>query len=140
LAVNYYVEPVYTLEPDIVVAAEALSGLTELLEGHGSDLRIQFTTDEWYQEYPSRATTGEILGVKMRIASLEDVTQGKIWAFSDPARHLSERKKDELDLVRLAEVLSGPEAAVAEGIGGADRTRVMGRRPHCYCGNDTLAR
>jgi hypothetical protein len=102
-----------------LVVAEALSGLTERLandgfriEKHahsvnahepGSDLRIQFTTGKRYQEFPSRATTGEILGVKTRIASSEDVTQGKIWAFGDPARRLSKRKKDELDLVRLAE-------------------------------------
>ena len=39
----------------------------------------------------------------MRIASLEDVTQGKLWAYGDPNRRLSKRKKDELDLIRLAE-------------------------------------
>ncbi len=39
----------------------------------------------------------------MKVASLEDVTQGKIWAYSDPQRRLSKRKKDELDLIRLAE-------------------------------------
>jgi len=29
--------------------------------------------------------------------------QGKLWAWSDPARRLAKRKKDELDLIRLAE-------------------------------------
>jgi hypothetical protein len=33
----------------------------------------------------------------------QDVTQGKLWAYSDPSRRLSKRKKDELDLIRLAE-------------------------------------
>jgi hypothetical protein len=28
---------------------------------------------------------------------------GKLWAYLDPARRLSKRKKDELDLIRLAE-------------------------------------
>ena len=37
------------------------------------------------------------------VASLEDVTQGKLWAFADPWRRFSKRKKDELDLIRLAE-------------------------------------
>jgi hypothetical protein len=43
------------------------------------------------------------LGVRVKIACLEDVTQGKLWAYSDPRRRLSKRKKDELDLIRLAE-------------------------------------
>ena len=37
------------------------------------------------------------------VASLEDIFQGKLWASSDPSRRLSKRKKDELDLIRLAE-------------------------------------
>jgi hypothetical protein len=45
----------------------------------------------------------EVLGVRVRVASLEDVTQGKLWAYGDPRRRLSKRKKDELDLIRLAE-------------------------------------
>lgn len=43
------------------------------------------------------------MGVRVRIACLEDVTRGKLWAYSDPKRRLSKRKKDELDLIRLAE-------------------------------------
>ena len=39
----------------------------------------------------------------MRIACLEDVTRGKLWAYADPRRRLSKRKKDELDLIRIAE-------------------------------------
>jgi len=31
------------------------------------------------------------------------VAHGKLWAYSDPQRRLSKRKKDELDLIRLAE-------------------------------------
>ena len=45
-----------------------------------------------------------VLGIRVRVASLRDVTQGKLWAFGDPHRRLSKRKKDELDLIRLAEV------------------------------------
>ena len=69
----------------------------------GSDLRIQFTTDERYQRFLSRAVEANVLGIQVKAACLEDVTQGKLWAYGDPHRRLSKRKKDELDLIRLAE-------------------------------------
>jgi hypothetical protein len=69
----------------------------------GSRLRIQFTTDERYQAFPSRSADAEVLGLRAKVASLEDATQGKLWAYGDPRRRLSKRKKDELDLIRLAE-------------------------------------
>jgi hypothetical protein len=119
LAVNCYVEPVYTLDADIVVIAPNLPGLSAHLrqqgfrtEEHphsvnvlapGSALRIQFTTDERYQAFLGRAVEAEVLGVPARVACLEDVTRGKLWAYSDPKPRLSKRKKDELDLIRLAE-------------------------------------
>jgi hypothetical protein len=104
LAVNCFVEPVYTLDADIVATASSLAklaahvGMTPL-----SQLRIQFTTDDRYQAFLARAMDAEVLGVQVKIACLEDVTQGKLWAYSDPRRRLSKRKKDELDLIRLAE-------------------------------------
>jgi len=105
LAVNCYVEPVYTLDTDIVVIARNLSMLSAHLQEQGfrSQLRIQFTTDERYQAFLARSVEAEVLGIRVRVASLEDVTQGKLWAYSDPRRRLSKRKKDELDLIRLAE-------------------------------------
>ena len=105
LAVNWYVEPVYTLDADIVVIATGLSNVSAYLREQGpeSDLRIQFTTDERYQPFLARSVEAEVLGVRVRIACLEDVTRGKLWAFSDSRRRLSKRKKDELDLIRLAE-------------------------------------
>ena len=101
LAVNCYVEPVYTLDADVVVRELNLHSLNALAPG--SELRIQFTTDERYQAFPGRAVDAEVLGVRVRIACLEDVTCGKLWAYGDPGRRLSKRKKDELDLIRLAE-------------------------------------
>ncbi|HKA00433.1 MAG TPA: hypothetical protein VKE70_28170 [Candidatus Solibacter sp.] len=119
LAVNCFVEPVYTLDADLVVIASNLESVAAKLADQGfktemhphslnaggpeSELRIQFTTDERYQSFLSRATAAEVLGVRVRIACLEDVTQGKLWAYNDPKRRLSKRKKDELDLIRLAE-------------------------------------
>jgi hypothetical protein len=119
LAVNCYVEPVYTLDADIVVISAGLPKLaadpreqgfrTEEYphsinaQAPGSDLRIQFTTDNRYQAFLARSVESEVLGVRVKIASLADVTQGKLWAYSDPQQRLSKRKKDELDLIRLAE-------------------------------------
>lgn len=119
LAVNCYVEPVYTLDADMVVVSSILGDLRMHLEEQGfkteihqhpvnalapgSELRIQFTTDERYQAFVARSVEADVLGMRVKIASLEDVTQGKLWAYGDPRRRLSKRKKDELDLIRLAE-------------------------------------
>jgi hypothetical protein len=119
LAVNCYVEPVYTLDADLVVIGSNLATLAAKLgeqgfktEEHahsvnaaapGSQLRIQFTTDDRYQVFLTRAVEAEVLGVRTMVACLEDITQGKLWAYGDPRRRLSKRKKDELDLIRLAE-------------------------------------
>ena len=127
LAVNCYVDPVYTLDADLVIVSTNLELLTKQLaeqgfqtETHshsvnaqvaGSDLRIQFTTDERYQAFLGRAIETEVLGTSVRVACLEDVTQGKLWAWSDSRRRLSKRKKDELDLIRLAEAYPALKAS-----------------------------
>lgn len=100
LAVNCYVDPVYTLDMNVVVEYHPHS---VTLQAPGSELRIQFTTDVRYQGFPARSKEAEVLGVRTKVACLEDVAQGKLWAYSDPQRRLSKRKKDELDLIRLAE-------------------------------------
>lgn len=119
LAVNCYVEPVYTLDADLVFVSSGLAALKQDLRVQGfkveenaysvnalasrSQLRIQFTTDLRYQAFLPRAIEAEVLGVRVRVACLEDVTQGRLWAYSDETRLFSKRKKDELDLIRLAE-------------------------------------
>jgi hypothetical protein len=109
LAVNCYVEPVYSIDADFVVAPNEMSRVTNLVNAlpQSSDLRTQFTTDPRYQDFPSRSLQRTVLGVEVQVACLEDVTKGKLWAWSDPARRLSKRKKDELDLIRIAESYSG---------------------------------
>lgn len=119
LAVNCYVEPVYTVDADFIVVAQQLSKLAGVLGEQGyrideyphslnalpskSELRIQFTKVERYQAFLDRAIPADVLGISVRVAALEDVVQGKLWAYADPQRRLSKRKKDELDLIRLAE-------------------------------------
>lgn len=119
LAVNCYVEPVYTLDADIVVVSSDLPEIKNQLERAdfsleefphslkatmaGSDLRIQFTTDSRYQNFLNNTTLHEVLGQKVPVASLANVVRGKMRAWGDESRRLSKRKKDELDLIRIAE-------------------------------------
>ena len=68
-----------------------------------SQLRIQFTTDERYQEFLVNTEVKSVLGDNVPVASLQNIIRRKVWAWSDPKRRLSKRKKDELDLIRIAE-------------------------------------
>jgi hypothetical protein len=119
LAVNHYVEPVYTLDADLVLVSENLeaaraaftaAGFIVQAFAHsinarkpGSKLTLQFTTESRYQAFVENAERGEILGCLVPIATLPDLIQGKVWAWMDPNRRLSKHKKDELDLIRIAE-------------------------------------
>lgn len=118
LAVNAYVEPVVSLDLDIVVADDRLHGLQKSLPAgskarkfahslniscRGSDLRIQVQTDPRYQAFLSKARTKDVLGYKMPVARVEDVLQGKIWAALDETRRPSKRQKDLADILRLVE-------------------------------------
>jgi hypothetical protein len=119
LAVNAYAEPVVSLDLDIVVAADNIETVIKAVEAYfkiqrfahsvnlstdKSDLRIQLQTDPRYQEFISRAASHTVLGYEMNIACVEDVLQGKIWAYSDDQRRKSKRQKDLADIVRLIEV------------------------------------
>ncbi len=119
LAVNCYVEPVYTLDADIVVIAGELAAIKDELIKVGfsveefphslnakmakSDLRIQFSLDPRYQSFLSDTTVRDVLGQQVPVASLTNIVRGKVWAWSDQKRRLSKRKKDELDLIRILE-------------------------------------
>ena len=119
LAVNAYAEPVVSLDLDIVVAADNIETVIKAVESHfriqrfthsvnlstdKSDLRIQLQTDSRYQDFISRAANHTVLGYKMKVASVEDVLQGKVWAYSDEQRRRSKRQKDLADIVRLIEI------------------------------------
>src|SRR2546425_8874661 len=120
LAVNCYVEPVFTLDADIVVVSDELDAIKKELTAAGfsvkefphssmpgSQLRIQLTTDTRYQEFLKGTEIREVLGKRVPIASLIDVIRGKIWAWSDEKRRPTKRKKDELDLMRILEAYPG---------------------------------
>jgi hypothetical protein len=119
LAVNCSVEPVFTMDADIVVASPELPSIQVELIGRGfdvtehehsvnaqmkgSELRVQFTVDQRYQRFLVNTKPMKVLGELVPVASLENLVRGKVWAWSDPKRPLSKRKKDELDLIRIAE-------------------------------------
>ncbi|HEY2963425.1 MAG TPA: hypothetical protein VGJ37_13465 [Pyrinomonadaceae bacterium] len=132
LAVNCYVEPVYTLDADIVVVSAKLPAIKEELTAagfdvqefprpfnakmSGSDLRIQLTLDPRYQEFLNHSQAAEVLGERVPVASLVDVTRGKVWAWSDQKRRATKRKKDELDLMRILEAYPDTRALMPEEI------------------------
>ena len=117
VAVNAYVEPVVTLDLDLVIVASDLSGLEAKLTAFrverfphsvnlsapGSDLRVQFQTDPRYQAFVDRAERRTVLGLSLPVAAVEDVLQGKLWAVLDPERRASKRQKDLADIARLIE-------------------------------------
>src|SRR6185295_3213620 len=113
-----YVEPVVTLDMDVVIAAEDVERIVAFLAAEfritefphslnlndaGSDLRVQIQRDPRYSDFVDRAETHEVLGMPMPVASVEDVLQGKIWAATDPDRRELKRKKDELDIARIVD-------------------------------------
>ena len=107
LAVNCYVEPVYTVDVDLVVVAANLEQIGRELEAAGfrlsSELNVQFTTDARYQDFLAGATECQVLGLAVSVASLQEIVRGKVWAWQDKERRSTKRKKDKLGLMRIAE-------------------------------------
>ena len=119
LAVNAYAEPVVSLALDVVVASNQLESLRTAahasgmvvedfehsvnLSMPGSDVRIQLQRDPRYQAFIARAVSRSVLGYTMHVAALDDVLQGKLWAYSDAGRRASKRQKDLADILRLVE-------------------------------------
>ncbi len=118
LAVNAYAEPVVSLDLDVIVATNDIETACKAVEVHfkierfahsvnlssdKSDLRIQLQIDQRYQNFIARAAIHSVLGYEMKVATVEDVLQGKIWAYSDEQRRKSKRHKDLADIIRLVE-------------------------------------
>jgi hypothetical protein len=117
-AVNAYADPVASLDLVLVITLDETDNLLESvgksysvekyphsinLKHPQSDLRIQLQTDERYQDFISRAKEKKVLGYDMKVAALEDVLHGKIWAYLDEERRKSKRQKDLADIMRLVE-------------------------------------
>jgi hypothetical protein len=138
LAVNAYAEPVVSLDLDVIVAAEDVDKVGEAakrgglrletfehsvnLTGQKSDLRVQLQTDPRYQEFIPRSIEKDVLGYRMRVATVKDVLQGKVWAYLDKTRRKSKRQKDLADIMRLVETNPALEAELPPDI----RTKLNG--------------
>ena len=132
LAVNAYVEPVVSLDLDIIVAAGEAPMLREAAMKSGmtvdefehsvniaspdSDLRIQLQTDARYQAFLTHAAEQRVLGYRMRVATIENVLQGKLWAYGDATRRRSKRQKDLADIFRLVESYPELESHLPESV------------------------
>lgn len=116
--VNAYVDPVVSLDLDIVIAVEHSRQVENWLRREflveafphslnvsaaGSDLRVQLQTDPRYAPFVARATERTVLGRRLPVASLDDLLQGKLWAAQDSTRRRSKRQKDLADIARLIE-------------------------------------
>lgn len=120
---NHWAEnPMVTQDVNLVVASEAIEKAISVIEKVGfsaerfewsvnfkgsSVVGVQLSTEDLYQEFPSRAVPADVHGILLRVASLEDTLQGKIRAWSDSRRRQSKRIKDLADIARLVE--SHPE-------------------------------
>lgn len=118
LAVNAYAEPVVSMDLDLVFALDDVNKLSEkslkkfkvekfahsiILTHPKSDLRIQIQTDPRYQSFIASAKEMDVLGYNLKVANLEDVLRGKIWAYQDEERRKSKQQKDLADIMRLVE-------------------------------------
>ncbi len=119
LAVNAYVEPVVSLDLDLIVAVQDIDKVCNAAAEKGlkiehfehsinlrspkSDLRVQIQRDPRYQAFIGGAQSKLVLGYQLRVAAPQDVIKGKVWAYSDDQRRKSKRQKDLADILRLLE-------------------------------------
>lgn len=126
-AVNAYAEPVVSLDLDLAVAADQMAQVESSMREAfvverfphslnvslpGSDLRVQIQTDPRYAAFVERATVRDVLGLRLSVASVEDLLQGKLWAVTDEMRRPSKRQKDLADIARLLEAYPALRARV----------------------------
>jgi hypothetical protein len=131
VAVNAYVEPVVTLDVDLVVSPADRPGVESALReqftvepfphslnvsDRDSDLRVQFQIDPRYAPFVDRAERRSVLGVSLPVARIEDVLHWKTRAATDPTRRASKRQKDLADIARLLEHDTSLRASVPQAI------------------------
>ncbi|MGB9596762.1 MAG: nucleotidyl transferase AbiEii/AbiGii toxin family protein, partial [Candidatus Poribacteria bacterium] len=130
-AINAYVEPLVSLDLDIVIATEQINKAISVLSENfdiktfehslnislpNSDLRVQIQLDPRYASFPEHSEKRKILGLTLPVASLDDLLQGKIWAIQDVNRRASKRQKDLADISRLLETYPHLREKVPEDI------------------------
>ena len=130
LAVNAYVEPVVSLDMDIVAAVENVGAICKAAIEHGlkveefehsvnitsagSDLRIQLQADLRYQRFVPVGQDRNVLGYMMKVARIEDVLEGKVWAYMDKEQRRSKRQKDLADIFCIIEKFPKLQASLPQ--------------------------
>ena len=129
--VNAYVEPLVSLDLDLVIAADDLERLMPRLgydfdverfahslnlSARDSELRVQFQLDPRYAEFVPRAESRMVLGRELPVAHVEDLLAGKVWAVTDPTRRPSKRQKDLADIARLLEQYPALEPRIPDAV------------------------
>jgi hypothetical protein len=130
-AVNAYVEPVVSLDLDVVIAANRIADVERWLGAEfrlerfphsinvsapESDVRVRLQLDPRYEPFLGHATSANVLGLDLPVARVEDVLQGKIWAAQDSTRRGSWRQKDLADIARLIERYPSLRSVVPDDI------------------------
>jgi hypothetical protein len=132
LAVNAYVEPVVSLDLDLIIAVQDIDKVCKAAAERGlkieqfeysvnltspkSDLRVQIQKDPRYQAFIRGAQSKPVLGYQLRVAAPQDVIKGKIWAYSDERRRKSKRQKDLADILRLLEAFPELEIHLTDSL------------------------
>jgi hypothetical protein len=121
-AVNAYVEPLVSLDLDLVVAVDQIGRVDKIMREHfqvesfprslnisssGSNLRVQFQTDPRYNDFIERASIRDVLGLQLPVASIEDVLAAQVWTGS---------RRSLLDIERLLEGYPALKTRVPEEI------------------------
>lgn len=118
VAVNAYSEPVVTLDLDVVVAADQVDRVRQLVAGEfrvrelpyslnvydpGSRLQVQVQLRPGLDAFVDRAQLRSVLDLVIPVAAPEDLLQAKLEAALDPTRRPSKRLKDFADIRRLVD-------------------------------------
>lgn len=131
VAVNAYAEPMVTQDLDVIVATGDLGRVRLLAEERfrvrefpyslnvydpDSKLQVQFQLRPELAAYVVRATVREVMGLRLPVASPEDLLQAKAEAAMEPTRRGSKRIKDFADIRRLVEAFPHLRTGVPESI------------------------
>ena len=120
MAINCYVEPVYTEDTDFAIAFDSKDAIKEALKRAGikvkenrydmsvfvpeSKLTIHITTDVRYKDFGKNAREHLLFDeFQVKVASLKDLIKAKTWCLEDSYRKASKHFKDQADLCRIGE-------------------------------------
>jgi hypothetical protein len=127
IAASAYVEPLVSLDFDLVVANYQLGRFESLLASTflvkrsarqieitapDSRVRVNVWTEARYADLIERAERRNVLDWSLPVAALDDVLRFTVWSAQEPTRSPWRRQRDLVDLARLLENYPKLRAAV----------------------------